>query len=359
MAARTDDSILFVCEWFDPMPQMKRQYLLKYFTDQHMAEMVDVKSKKMFLKKSPCPSTLTIDDFYVGSKILLYSRELEIVDYGDSKTKERFQHQVQPVVVVLPNNTYSQWGRIMDELVSSQGMNLVQAKTIILATNQADKLVAILDGNNGNPDRRKSTSLSEGVSLALLLHASDSYSIVQSVVSRFSQQEKLTILAAKNGMQSSDMQGMLFNDSGNTNTATLDSCTCCIIKPHAVKSKQAGLIIDHIISQGYEISALRTLFFDKVQAEEFYEVYKGVVPEYQDHVLQLCGGLCIAMEIRAQDPVETFRVTAGPWDVEMAKELRPDTIRGKYGVDRIRNAIHCTDLPEDAELECEYCFKLL
>jgi nucleoside-diphosphate kinase len=84
-----------------------------------------------------------------------------------------------------------------------------------------------------------------------------------------------------------------------------------------------------------------------------------VIPEYTDHTIQLSSGLSIALEIRAQNAVETFRQTAGPWDVDMAKELRPDTIRALYGMNRILNAIHCTDLPEDAELECEYCFKLL
>jgi nucleoside diphosphate kinase len=42
-----------------------------------------------------------------------------------------------------------------------------------------------------------------------------------------------------------------------------------------------------IISQGYDVSAISSLHFDKVQAEEFYEVYKGVVPEYADHVVQV------------------------------------------------------------------------
>eukprot|EP01031_Cornospumella_fuschlensis_P040496 gene40496-49360_t len=69
MAARTDDSLLFVAEWYDPQPQMKKQFLLKYFPDQHMAEMVDVKYKKIFLKKSPCPPHMTKEDFYVGGKI--------------------------------------------------------------------------------------------------------------------------------------------------------------------------------------------------------------------------------------------------------------------------------------------------
>lgn len=79
----------------------------------------------------------------------------------------------------------------------------------------------------------------------------------------------------------------------------------------------------------------------------------------QDHVIELCSGMCIALELRAEDAVSTFRQTAGPWDVEMAKELRPDTLRGKYGIDRVRNAIHCTDLESDSAAENEYCFKIM
>jgi nucleoside-diphosphate kinase len=50
---------------------------------------------------------------------------------------------------------------------------------------------------------------------------------------------------------------------------------------------------------------------------------------------------------------------AGPLDPEIAKNLRPDTIRARFGVDRARNAVHCTDLQTDGALECEYFFKLL
>jgi nucleoside-diphosphate kinase len=42
-----------------------------------------------------------------------------------------------------------------------------------------------------------------------------------------------------------------------------------------------------------------------------------------------------------------------------AKELFPDTIRAIFGRDRIRNAIHCTDLAKDGVLECEYFFRIL
>lgn len=351
MAARNDESLLFVAEWFDPMPQMKKQYLLKYWPDQHMAEMVDLKNKKIFLKKSPCPAHSTRDDFYVGGKIVLYSRELDIVDYGDLKTKEKLHHQVQQCALLLPPTSYSHWGKIIDAL--QQTMALVQLQTIIVSPNIADKICQVLDLNP-----RKAGVISEGVSLALMFHGDDGFSKVRAVVDKFAA-SKVDIFAATNGLQSSELSPHLLDPQQGGSTATLDSCTCCVIKPHAVKARHVGMIIDDIIAQGYEISAARSLMFEKVAAEEFYEVYKGVVPEYPDHVVQLATGLSVAMELRAQNAVETFRVTAGPWDVEMAKDLHPGSLRAKFGIDRVLNGVHCTDLPEDGPLECEYCFKLM
>jgi nucleoside-diphosphate kinase len=57
--------------------------------------------------------------------------------------------------------------------------------------------------------------------------------------------------------------------------------------------------------------------------------------------------------------VEEFRAHCGPVDVEMAKSLRPDTIRAKFGKNRIQNAVHCTDFKEDSVDELCYMFDIL
>jgi len=87
---------------------------------------------------------------------------------------------------------------------------------------------------------------------------------------------------------------------------------------------------------------------------------------------ELCSGSLVAMEIRLKpqllcrnasdqqtDVVDSMRSCCGPWDVNMAKELHPNTLRAIHGRDRVRNAIHCTDLPKDGLIEVEYFFKIL
>ncbi len=98
---------------------------------------------------------------------------------------------------------------------------------------------------------------------------------------------------------------------------------------------------------------------DKPTVTEFLEVYNGVLPEFVAIVEHMTTGPVIVMEVRQENVVKSFRELAGPLDPEIAKNLRPNTIRARYGVDRIMNAIHCTDLPEDGVPECEYFFSLL
>jgi len=65
------------------------------------------------------------------------------------------------------------------------------------------------------------------------------------------------------------------------------------------------------------------------------------------------------LEVRQENAVDSFRTLVGPHDPEVAKHLRPSTLRAKFGIDRVKNAIHCTDLPEDGLLEVEYFFNIL
>ncbi|XP_031430468.1 nucleoside diphosphate kinase 7 [Clupea harengus] len=98
---------------------------------------------------------------------------------------------------------------------------------------------------------------------------------------------------------------------------------------------------------------------DRANAEEFFEVYKGVVTEYTGMVAELCSGPCMALEIHASEAPRTFREFCGPADPEIARHLRPSTLRALYGKNKVHNAVHCTDLPEDSVLEVQYFFKIL
>lgn len=55
-------------------------------------------------------------------------------------------------------------------------------------------------------------------------------------------------------------------------------------------------------------------------------------------------------------PVEALRQFCGPHDPDLARRLRPDSLRARFGINRAQNGVHCTELEEDArrDLECAF-----
>ncbi len=156
-----------------------------------------------------------------------------------------------------------------------------------------------------------------------------------------------------------EISALFGSKPAGSNTVTFDNCTLCVIKPHIVRDGKVGEIITAITDAGFEVSALQSFNLNRVTAEEFLEVYKGVLPEFSAYVEELSSGTCVALEVRAEDAVNVFRQFAGPHEVEIAKHIRPQTLRARFGSDKVKNAIHCTDLEEDGSLEVEYFFSIL
>ena len=241
-------------------------------------------------------------------------------------------------------DVYQDWGVIISRV--EKEMSFVRMKSLQLSELVASQLVSLLELNP-----RSNAVLTRGVCLLAVFQAENGCEIMKKELGNMT-----GVIVTTNGSHTTDLLSLLLPLK---TTSTLDCCTCCVIKPHSVKSKSVGGILDIIIKQGYEVSAVDSFQFDKRASEEFLEVYKGVVPEYSDHVVQLSSGNSVCLEIRAENAVEVFRTTAGPWDIDMAKELRPASIRAKFALDKVRNAVHCTELASDGQLECEYCFHIV
>lgn len=151
--------------------------------------------------------------------------------------------------------------------------------------------------------------------------------------------------------------------SAQRSTAQLSSCTATLILPHVMAGDSAGTVVqstlDGATSRGLRVTAASMIDLDPVTAEELLEVYKGVEPAYAKMVTTFAQGPCLALELCGDGAVRKMRELAGPRDVDIARKVRPDTIRAVHGEDTSRCAIHVTDLEEDGPLDCEYLFGLL
>jgi len=59
-----------------------------------------------------------------------------------------------------------------------------------------------------------------------------------------------------------------------------------------------GKAIDSILNAGFEISAAEMFHLSRPQVEEFYDVYKGVLPEYLPLIEHMSNGPTVLLEVR-------------------------------------------------------------
>jgi nucleoside-diphosphate kinase len=125
-----------------------------------------------------------------------------------------------------------------------------------------------------------------------------------------------------------------------------------MIKPDAVASGKAGLIIAHLQKEGFQIRAAKLTRLTRAQAEKFYEIHKGR-PFYEELVKFMSSGPCLPMALERDNAVAHFRTVIGATD---PAEAAAGTIRKLYAESKGKNAVHGSDSPENGLREVAFFF---
>jgi nucleoside-diphosphate kinase len=107
-----------------------------------------------------------------------------------------------------------------------------------------------------------------------------------------------------------------------------------------------------IEAAGLKLVGLKMLRLSQTQAEAFYGVHKAR-PFFGALVSFMTSGPCVVMAIEGESAVSRYREAMGPTD---SKKAPAGTIRGKFGTDIERNAVHGSDAPETAQTEIGFFF---
>ncbi|RDD38465.1 Nucleoside diphosphate kinase 7 [Trichoplax sp. H2] len=375
MQAETEVRYCFRGDWYDPNAALIREYYLIFFPKDSTAEMYDIKNKRTFLKRSKVDS-LSLEDLHLGALINIYSRELKIVDYGDSFTASQLGPTKERTYAMIKPDAFSKLGEIVDIIVAD-GFKICNLKSIQLSRKEAAEFYSEHEGKHFF--NTLLDFMTSGPVLGMELMRSNAIKRWRELLgptnSSKARQEAPNSIRARygtdgtqnacHGSDSTDSAAreieFIFPTNGGRrrNTAKFTECTLAIVKPRAVAEKLTGKILRSISDQGFEISSLYMCTLERANAEELLQIYKGVVAEYTEMVSEFSSGPCIAIEIRGNNAPQNFREFCGPADPEIARQLRPNSLRARFGKDKIRNAVHCSDLPDDGLLEVEYFFKIL
>jgi len=128
--------------------------------------------------------------------------------------------------------------------------------------------------------------------------------------------------------------------------------TLAIIKPDAVASGKAGLILAHLQAAGFTMRAARLVRLSLPEAEAFYGVHRGR-PFFPELVAFMTSGPCMPLALSRDDAVPHLRTVIGATD---PAEAAAGTIRKLYAESKGRNAIHASDSDENAAREIAFFF---
>eukprot|EP00055_Hartaetosiga_balthica_P000764 m.137402 g.137402 ORF g.137402 m.137402 type:complete len:342 (-) comp11666_c0_seq1:130-1155(-) len=332
----------FTTTWYDSLASLTRPYSLFVYPETSEIEMIDNKNNRSFLRKTK--TAIPMSSFFLGAEVNVLGRQLKVVEYADEHTKMALGSVQQSCCVVLTASCLSDIGQPLDFLISG-GFQFVRCKLI----NISGKIASALMRSEGLEN------VGSGMALFVELRGQNALQEVNKQMTSYSPDAHSSTTAEG----TSSILAAVFDDNILYAATQSDSSSLCVVLPHAVGSGNLGKIVHEIQGGGLDITGMRSAALNRACAQEFFEVYKGVMPEYQQMVHELESGVCVAIEVTGDDAHGRLRAICGPHDSELARHVRPATIRAQLGEDKVKNAVHCTDLPEDTALELEYFFSLL
>ncbi len=128
--------------------------------------------------------------------------------------------------------------------------------------------------------------------------------------------------------------------------------TFAIIKPDAVKARQAGEILARIEKAGFTVVAMRLRHLTKTEAEGFYHVHRER-PFFGSLASFMSSGPCLTMVLERDGAIARWRDLMGATDPAKAAA---GTIRKDFASSIEANCVHGSDAPETARFEIGYFF---
>ena len=103
------------------------------------------------------------------------------------------------------------------------------------------------------------------------------------------------------------------------------------------------------------ISKLKMTRFTPESAGQFYGEHKGK-GFFNELMNFVTSDVVTGIELVAENAVEKWRHTIGPTNSFNAKQTAPHSIRGRFGTDNTKNAVHGSDSGPSWKRETDFFF---
>lgn len=209
---------------------------------------------------------------------------MKIADYGDTATRKKFARGKETQFALIKPDAYMHTGKIIDSIYQN-GFIISKLKMSRFTNMAANRFVGGSPGAAAASEHLQS-DVCTGMELVAdsavqkwndLCGPADSIQAKINASSTLraaygSDSTKNAVHGSSNNQQKTAEMNLWFSRELRT-SALMTNCTCAVIKPHAIQAGFAGQIIDTILSEGFEISAMQMFHLDRPTAEEFLEIY--------------------------------------------------------------------------------------
>lgn len=308
---------------------------------------IEDKRKRVYLRKCAPDREIRVEDLFIGATLVVYSRQLTLTGYADENTAIAMANRRESGTIIVKPSDVCRVGRVL-AAVQEEGMQVVDFRTVDFGARAKEELTTALP--------RDSAELLAGTSCAIQVMGKDANAVLERM---FSDVDLVRSMDAEHARALAELAS---TQPSSTKSSARSSLV--VVKPSGME--HLGKIVDVIVEKkGFTLVQAKTMVLTRAEAESFYAVYVDVLDKEEVKLMvdELSSGGCVALHLSAPEDrsasiVDELRDVVGPRDPEVAKALRPESLRALFGVDKQRNAAHCTDLADDGSLEVEFFFHL-
>lgn len=342
--AYDEERLRFVCSYFDPQAELQKQYIVTLYKTDASIELWDVKLNKAFLKRTKNPH-LSESDFFIGNKIMIYSRLMTVESYADLHTQQTLEAKTKNALVLVPNLNLSDVCQVL-KLLRDQGVKLSSVGTVYFSEENKELIEEI--------DKTATSQITDDHDMFIYIRTIGYEESHNSALSN------IGCIVIDNNVE--DLTNIFFNlelSADDPNDRIGSQSSCAIILPHSINNA-ADIITQMSKNTNLHLCNIRLNHLTAQDADTFLEAYKTILEHYSKKVEELSGGSSLALQFSTTndtiDCITELREMAGPYDPNIARKLFPQSLRAKYGTDMTQNCIHCTDLPFDGIIESGLLF---
>ncbi len=128
--------------------------------------------------------------------------------------------------------------------------------------------------------------------------------------------------------------------------------TLILLKTDCVTKQLCGEVLKRFEAEGFKIRGMKMIAMTDDVLKEHY-AHIADLPFFPDVVDFMKASPVIAVALSGENIIERVRDLLGPTDSTQAD---PGTIRGDFGVDKMKNIAHASDSPENAAAEVKRFF---